>query len=85
MTAPPGNVKRKIEAIMTAGGESRSLFFKSFLFAISIGYGGIIYDSIYGGISIENYSPLKFSSYLNSNPDGGGPLTMIGNNARMQL
>ncbi len=42
MTAPPGNVKRKIEAIMTAGGESRSLFFKSFLFAISIGYGGLV-------------------------------------------
>lgn len=51
----------------------------------SIGYGGILYDSIYGGISIENYSPLTFSSYLNSNPDGGGPLTMIGNNSRMQL
>jgi len=42
MTATPGNVKRKIEAIMNARGESRSLFFKSFLFAISIGYGGLV-------------------------------------------
>jgi len=42
VTALPGNVKKKIEAIMTAGGESRSLFFKSFLFAISIGYGGLV-------------------------------------------
>jgi len=40
--ATPGNVKRKIEAIMTAGGESRSLFFESFLFAISICYGGLV-------------------------------------------
>ena len=40
--AIPGNVKRKIQAIMTGGGENRSLFLKSFLFAISIGYGGLV-------------------------------------------
>ena len=51
----------------------------------SIGYGGLVYDSIHGGISIENYSPLTFSSVLNIEPDGGGPLTMIGNTSRMQL
>ncbi len=51
----------------------------------SIGYGGLVYDSIHGGISIENYSPLTFSSFLNIGPDGGGPLTMIGNTSRMQL
>jgi len=42
MTAIPGNVKRKIQAIMTGGGESGSLLLKPFLFAISIGYGGIV-------------------------------------------
>ncbi len=51
----------------------------------AIGYGGLVYDSIHGGISIENYSPLTYSSRLNTDPDGGGPLTMIGNNSRMQL
>ncbi|MCK5394491.1 MAG: hypothetical protein KAJ32_00790 [Gammaproteobacteria bacterium] len=51
----------------------------------TIGYGGVIYDSIHGGISIENYSPLTFSSYLNTEPDGGGPVKMIGNNSSMQL
>jgi hypothetical protein len=51
----------------------------------SIGYGGLVYDSVHGGISIENYSPLTFSSILNTEPDGGGPLTMIGNTSRMQL
>jgi tetraacyldisaccharide 4'-kinase len=40
--ATPGNVKRKIQAIMTGGRESGSLFLKLFLFAISIGYGGIV-------------------------------------------
>ncbi len=40
--ATPGNVKRKIQAIMTGGRESGSLFLKPFLFAISIGYGGIV-------------------------------------------
>ena len=42
MMAIPGNVKRKIQVIMTGGGENRSLFLKSFLFAISIGYGGLV-------------------------------------------
>ncbi len=37
-----GNVKRKVEMIMTTRGESRSLFLESFLFAISIGYGGLV-------------------------------------------
>lgn len=37
-----GNVKRKVEKIMTTRGESRSLFLESFLFAISIGYGGSV-------------------------------------------
>jgi len=40
--AIPGNVKRKIQAIMTGEEENRSSFLKSFLFAISIGYGGLV-------------------------------------------
>jgi len=42
MTATPGNVKRKIQAIMTGREENRSLFLKPLLFAISIGYGGLV-------------------------------------------
>jgi tetraacyldisaccharide 4'-kinase len=42
MTVISGNVKRKIQAIMTGKRESGSLFLKPFLFAISIGYGGIV-------------------------------------------
>jgi len=42
MTATPGNVKRKIQAIMTGEEENRSLFLKPLLFAISIGYGGLV-------------------------------------------
>jgi tetraacyldisaccharide 4'-kinase len=38
----PGNVKRKIQKIMTGGRESGYLFLKLFLFSISIGYGGIV-------------------------------------------
>ena len=37
-----GNVKRKVETIMTSRGESRSLFLESFLFAISICYGALV-------------------------------------------
>jgi len=37
----PGNVKRKIQAIMAGEEENRSLFLKPLLFAISIGYGGL--------------------------------------------
>jgi len=37
----PGNVKRKIQAIMTGEEENRSPFFEPFLFIISIGYGGL--------------------------------------------
>jgi len=40
--ATPGNVKREIQAIMTGGRESGFSFLKLFLFAISIGYGGIV-------------------------------------------
>ena len=36
------NVKKKVETIMTNRGESRSLFLESFLFAISIAYGGSV-------------------------------------------
>lgn len=42
MTATPGNVKRKIQAIMTGGRENGSSSLKLFLFSISIGYGGIV-------------------------------------------
>jgi len=42
LMATPGNVKEKIQEIMTGGKPSGSLFLKLFLFAISIGYGGII-------------------------------------------
>ncbi len=42
LMATPGNVKGKIQEIMTSGKPSGSLFLKLFLFAISIGYGGII-------------------------------------------
>jgi len=42
MTAIPENVKRKIQGIMTDKGESRSLFLKAFLFAISICYGELV-------------------------------------------
>ncbi len=42
MTAIPENVKRKIQTIMTDKGESRSLFLKAFLFAISICYGVLV-------------------------------------------
>jgi len=51
----------------------------------SVNYAGYIYDSIYGGILIENNSALTFSSMLFLYPDGGGPLTMTGTNSRMQL
>ena len=40
--ATPGNVKKKIQEIMTGRRESGSLFLTLFLFAISIGYGGIV-------------------------------------------
>jgi tetraacyldisaccharide 4'-kinase len=40
--ATPGNVKKKIQEIMTGGRESGSLFLTLFLFAISIGYGWIV-------------------------------------------
>jgi tetraacyldisaccharide 4'-kinase len=42
MTAIFGNLKRKIQVIMTGGRESGSLFLKFMLTAISIGYGGIV-------------------------------------------
>ena len=42
MTAISRNLKRKIQEIMTGGRESGSLSLKLFLFAISIGYGGIV-------------------------------------------
>jgi len=42
MTAISGNLKRKIQTIMTDGEESRSSFFKPFLFAISIVYSGSV-------------------------------------------
>ncbi len=42
LMATLGNVKRKVETIMTSRGESKSLFLESFLFAISIGYGGSV-------------------------------------------
>ncbi|MFO7971237.1 MAG: tetraacyldisaccharide 4'-kinase [Desulfobacterales bacterium] len=38
----PGNIKRKTLAIMTGEEENRASFLKHFLFAISIGYGGLI-------------------------------------------
>ena len=40
--AIPGNIKRKIQAIMTGEEENRFPFLKHFLFAISIGYGGLV-------------------------------------------
>jgi len=40
--ATPGNVKKKIQEIMTGGREIGSLFLTLFLFAISVGYGGIV-------------------------------------------
>ena len=40
--ATPGNIKREIQEIMTGERESGSLFLNLFLFAISIGYGGIV-------------------------------------------
>jgi tetraacyldisaccharide 4'-kinase len=40
--AAPGNVKRKIQRIMTGGKGSGPLFLKIFLHSISIGYGGIV-------------------------------------------
>lgn len=40
--ATPGNVKGKIQAIMTDERENESLFLKRFLFAMSIAYGGIV-------------------------------------------
>ena len=42
MTANSGNLKRKIQAIMTDKGEYRSLFFKKFLLAVSICYGALV-------------------------------------------
>jgi tetraacyldisaccharide 4'-kinase len=42
MMLTPENVKRKIQAVMTGGRENRSSSLKSFLFAISIGYGGLV-------------------------------------------
>jgi tetraacyldisaccharide 4'-kinase len=42
MTAIPGNIKRKIQAIMTGEGKNRSLFLKPLLFAISICYGELV-------------------------------------------
>ena len=42
MMVTPGNVKRKIQAIMAGEEENRSLFLKPLLFAISIGYGGLV-------------------------------------------
>ncbi len=42
LMATLGNVKRKIETIMTTRGKSRSRFIESFLFAISIVYGGLV-------------------------------------------
>jgi len=42
MTAIFGDLKRKIQVIMTGGRESGSLFLKFILSSISIGYGGIV-------------------------------------------
>ena len=42
MMVIPGNIKRKIHAIMTGEEENKSSFFKHFLLAISICYGGLV-------------------------------------------
>ena len=42
MVTTSTRVKRKIEAVMTAGSERKSVFLGFFLFAISFGYGGLV-------------------------------------------
>jgi tetraacyldisaccharide 4'-kinase len=76
-----GNVKRKIQEIMTGGMESGSLFLKLFLFSISIGYGLIVRlrETIYKkGLLQSKRLPCPVISIGNLTVGGSGktPMTM---------
>ena len=51
----------------------------------SIRYSGTVYDSIHGSVTVDTIFPLSFSSYMNTDPDSGGPLIFTGNNSSIQL
>lgn len=67
--------------------------FESYVMSVSINYdyssslsiNGTIYDSIHGSITVTTILPLSFSSYLNADPDAGGPLIFTGNNSSIRL
>ena len=46
---------------------------------------GKVYDSINGGITVQTINPLSISSCISTHPESGGPLIMIGNDAKMQF
>ena len=74
-----GNVKRKVETIMTTRGESRSLFFESFLSAISICYGAMVQqrDTLYKkGLLQSKKLPCPVISIGNLTVGGSGKTPM---------
>ena len=74
-----GNVKRKVETIMTTRGESRSLFLESFLFAISICYGALVQqrDALYKkGLLQSKRLPCPVISIGNITVGGSGKTPM---------
>ena len=74
-----GNVKRKVETIMTTRGESRSLFLESFLFAISICYGALVQqrDTLYKkGLLQSKRLPCPVISIGNITVGGSGKTPM---------
>lgn len=74
-----GNVKRKVETIMTTRGESRSLFLESFLFAISICYGALVQqrDMLYKkGLLQSKRLPCPVISIGNITVGGSGKTPM---------
>jgi tetraacyldisaccharide 4'-kinase len=74
-----GNVKRKVETIMTTRGESRSLFLESFLLAISICYGALVQqrDTLYKkGLLQSKKLPCPVISIGNITVGGSGKTPM---------
>ena len=51
----------------------------------SISYHGTLYDSVYGGLTVDTNMPLRFSSTSRLYPDLGGQLVFTGNLSAIQL